>query len=90
MRDIIFLRETRLNWAVEDNGKSFFKLKIQVKEKIVADGLTDKLFDVTQPGQHLDAEAFNALTDQPDTVVVDMRNHYESEVGHFERPYCPM
>jgi UPF0176 protein len=89
LRDISFLKETRLNIAVEANGKSFFKLKIQVKEKIVADGLSDEHFDVTQRGQHLDAEAFNALTDQPETVVVDMRNHYESEVGHFQNAILP-
>ncbi len=89
LRDVTFLKETRLNVAVEDNGKSFFKLKVQVKEKIVADGLNDQLFDVTQPGVHLDAEAFNALTDRPETVVVDMRNHYESEVGHFENAILP-
>lgn len=89
LRDVIFLKETRLNVAVEHNGKSFFKLKIQVKEKIVADGLQDEHFDVTRRGQHLDAEAFNALTDQPETVVVDMRNHYESEVGHFENAILP-
>ena len=89
LRDVSFLAETRLNIAVEDNGKSFFKLKIQVKEKIVADGLEDERFDVTQRGQHLDAESFNALTDQPGTVVVDMRNHYESEVGHFENAILP-
>ncbi len=89
LRDVAFLQETRLNIAVEDNGKSFFKLKIQVKEKIVADGLNDQRFDVTQSGVHLNAEAFNALTDQPETVVVDMRNHYESEVGHFENAILP-
>ena len=89
LRDVTFLEHVRLNQAVEDNGKSFFKLKIKVKEKIVADGLDDESFDVTDRGQHLDAEAFNQLTEQPDTVVVDMRNHYESEVGHFENAWLP-
>ena len=27
--------------------------------------------------------------DDPDTVVIDMRNHYESEVGRFEGASCP-
>ena len=89
LQNITFLAETRLNVAVEDNGKSFFKLKIKVKDKIVADGLSDDSFDVTDRGQHLDAEAFNRLTDRPDTVVVDMRNHYESEVGHFRNAILP-
>jgi len=87
--EIPFLNKVRLNIAVEDNGKSFFKLKILVRKKIVADGLNDSTFDVTNSGRHLDAITFNQLTDHPETVVVDMRNHYESEVGHFKKAICP-
>ena len=76
LTSISFLQNLRLNIAVADNGKSFFKLKIQVKSKIVADGLDDKLFDVTQSGKHLSAAAFNQLTDDPETILIDMRNHY--------------
>ncbi len=86
---ITFLEGVRLNIAVEDDGKSFFKLKIKVRSKIVADGLKDQTFDVTNIGKHLSAEEFNQLTDRPETIVVDMRNHYESEVGHFEHAWCP-
>lgn len=75
--------------AVEDNGKSFYKLTIKVRHKIVADGLNDADFDVTNVGKHLDAEEFNKALGQPGTIVVDMRNHYESEVGHFENAICP-
>ena len=86
---IDFLEGIRLNIAIEDDGKSFFKLKIKVREKIVADGLDDASFDVTKRGMHLKAEAFNELTDNPETIVVDMRNHYESEVGYFENAIRP-
>lgn len=86
---IPFLRNIRLNIAVEDDGKSFFTLAIKVREKIVADGLDDAQFDVTDRGVHLSASAFNQLTDDPDTIVVDMRNYYESEVGHFEKAILP-
>lgn len=86
---IDFLNGIRLNIAIEDDGKSFFKLKIKVREKIVADGLDDTAFDVTKRGKHLKAAEFNALTDNPDTIVVDMRNHYESEVGYFENAIRP-
>ena len=84
-----FLAGIRLNIAIDDDGKSFFKLMIKVRPKIVADGLNDDTFDVTDGGVHVDAKAFNELTDQPDTVIVDMRNHYESEVGHFENAITP-
>ncbi|MBK8346501.1 MAG: rhodanese-related sulfurtransferase [Saprospiraceae bacterium] len=86
---ITFLENIRLNFAIEDDGKSFFKLIIKVREKIVADGLDDKSFDVTNKGIHLNAETFNQLADDPDTIIVDMRNHYESEVGYFKNAILP-
>ncbi|HMX41058.1 MAG TPA: rhodanese-related sulfurtransferase [Saprospiraceae bacterium] len=82
-------RGMRLNVAVEADGKSFFALIIKVRHKIVADGIEDPTFDPSRTGQHLNAEAFNRLTDDPQTIVVDMRNHYESEVGHFEGAITP-
>lgn len=83
------LHGIRLNIAIEDDWKSFFKLKIQIRKKIVADGLDDNTFDVTNRGQHLTAEDFNKLASDPNTVIVDMRNHYESEVGHFKNAITP-
>ncbi len=84
-----WLRGVRLNLAVADDGKSFFKLKILVRKKIVADGLDDSTFDVTQCGTHVNAAEFNRLADDANTVIVDMRNHYESEVGHFKNAILP-
>lgn len=84
-----FLSGLRLNTAVDDNGKSFFKLKILVRKKIVADGLNDSSFDVTDSGVHVNAAQFNRLAEDPNTVLVDMRNHYESEVGHFKNAIRP-
>ncbi|MEO5998129.1 MAG: rhodanese-related sulfurtransferase, partial [Chitinophagaceae bacterium] len=75
----------RLNVAVDDDGKSFWVLKIKVRDKIVADGIDDQNFDMRNKGKYVDAQTFNKLTDDPDTIVVDMRNHYEFEVGHFEK-----
>lgn len=89
LSEITFLENIRLNIAVDDDGKSFFKLKIKVRPKIVADGLSDETFDVTNTGKHINATEFNELSARPDTVIVDMRNHYESEVGHFENAITP-
>lgn len=86
---IPFLNGIRLNIAVDDDGKSFYKLTIKVRKKIVADGLDDATFDVTKRGKHLDARSVNELLEDDETIVVDMRNHYESEVGHFEGAICP-
>jgi UPF0176 protein len=78
------LRGLRLNVAVDDDGKSFYVLDIKVRSKIVADGITDPEFDMANRGKYVNAEQFNKLTNDPDTIVIDMRNHYEYEVGHFE------
>ncbi len=75
--------------AVEETVPSFFKLTIKVKEKIVADGLDDTSFDVTNTGEYLTAAEMNEYINDPDAVVVDMRNAYESEVGHFEGAVTP-
>ena len=86
---IDFLQGIRLNIAIEQDLKSFLKLTIKVREKIVADGLEDASFDVTQKGKHVNAEEFNALLEDENTICVDMRNHYESEIGHFKGAVTP-
>ncbi len=84
-----FLKNVPFKIAVEDDGKSFYKLIVRIKTKIVADGLRDDSFDVSNVGTHLDAVTFNEALQNPNTVVIDMRNHYESEVGKFENALCP-
>ena len=78
------LNGLRLNLAVDDDGKSFYVLDIKVRNKIVADGIEDPGFDMSNRGKYVSPEEFNSLTADPATVVIDMRNHYEYEVGHFE------
>ena len=85
----LYLKDIPLKIAVEDDGKSFYKLTIKVRPKIVADGLDENAFDVTNVGKHLTAKQFNEAMESPDTVIVDMRNHYESEVGKFIGAFCP-
>lgn len=86
---IDFLKDIRLNVAVEQDNKSFLKLKVKVRNKIVADGLNDDTFDVRNKGVHVDAGKFNELIEDENTVLVDMRNHYESEIGHFKNAVTP-
>jgi UPF0176 protein len=78
------LNGLRLNTAVDDDGKSFYVLDVKVRKKIVADGIDDPAFDMANKGRYVNAQQFNELTSNSDTVVIDMRNHYEYEVGHFE------
>lgn len=82
------LREMPLKIAVEDDSRSFYKLKIKVRKKIVADGLDDSSFNPWDTGKHLSAEEFNEAIEKG-ALVIDMRNHYESEVGHFQGAITP-
>lgn len=84
-----FMNKVPFKIAVEDDGKSFIKLDIKVRKKIVADGLNDESFDTSDVGKHLSAKEFNELLANPDTVCIDMRNNYESRIGHFDGAVCP-
>lgn len=75
----------RFNIALDDDGKSFWVLRMKVRDRIVADGIDDPSFDANDVGAYLKAAEVNAMLDDPDAVFIDMRNHYEYEVGHFER-----
>jgi UPF0176 protein len=83
------LFEVPIKYAIEDDGKSFYKLTIKVRPKIVADGLDDDAFDTTNVGQHLTAMEFHQGVIDPNNLVIDMRNHYESEIGHFKNAVLP-
>ncbi len=78
------LQGIRLNIAVDDDGKSFWVLTIKVREKIVADGITDPSFSMEKKGKYVNAQQYNELVKDDKTIVIDMRNHYEYEVGHFK------
>jgi len=78
------LNGIRLNVAVDDDGKSFWVLRVKVRDKIVADGIDDPFFSMDNKGKYVNAEKMNELLKDSSTLVVDFRNHYEYEVGHFE------
>ena len=84
-----FLKRVRLNIGISHNNHSFLKLKIKIRDKIVADGLTDKNLDLKDSGIHVGAKKFNELLFDRNTICVDMRNHYESEIGYFQGAIRP-
>jgi UPF0176 protein len=83
------LKNIPIKYAIEDDGKSFYKLTIKVRPKLVADGLDDDAYNVTNVGKHLSGLEFHNQIGKENTVVVDMRNYYESEIGRFEGAICP-
>ncbi|PLX14748.1 MAG: hypothetical protein C0598_00645 [Marinilabiliales bacterium] len=84
-----YLKDMPIKYAIEDDGKSFYKLIVRLRNRILADGLDDNAYDVTNVGKHLTAIEFHELAKDENTLVIDMRNRYESEIGHFKRAYCP-
>lgn len=86
---ITFLEGCRLNQAIEDDGKSFYKLIIKIRPKIVADGIEDEQFDVSENAKHISAAEYNQMMAKEDAIVIDMRNHYEHEVGHMKGAIRP-
>lgn len=88
LRQNELLKNMPLKIAVEDSPESFLKLIVRKKNKIVADGLRDDSYDVTNVGNHLNAEEFNNAIEKG-AIVIDMRNHYESEVGYFQNALKP-
>ena len=82
------LKGVAFNFGAEKNKLSFYKLAIKVKKQIVADGLKEVDFDLNNIGKKLSALDWNKKMDDG-AIVVDMRNHYESEVGHFNGAVLP-
>lgn len=78
-----------INIAVAEERESFLKLSIKVKHQIVADGLQFGEYDISNVGNHLSPEKWNIEMERGDSIVIDMRNHYESEIGHFDKAYLP-
>lgn len=57
------LNNLRMNIALDDDGKSFWVLRLKVRDRIVADGIEDDSFDASDVGQYLKAADVNAMLD---------------------------
>ncbi len=88
LNDYDYLKDVPLKIAVEDDGKSFIKLTIKVRHKILADGMDDNSYDTANVGKHLTAAEWNRDMQDPNTIIIDVRNHYEHEIGHFKGALC--
>ncbi|GAA0880413.1 rhodanese-related sulfurtransferase [Algoriphagus jejuensis] len=62
---------------------AFAKIHCRYKPEIVHSALRH-LDPNVKTGKHLDPEAFKALKDQEDVVILDVRSNYEHELGHFK------
>eukprot|EP00658_Telonema_sp_P-2_P072836 TRINITY_DN61929_c0_g1_i1.p3 TRINITY_DN61929_c0_g1~~TRINITY_DN61929_c0_g1_i1.p3 ORF type:complete len:137 (+),score=44.89 TRINITY_DN61929_c0_g1_i1:324-734(+) len=69
-------------------GKKFKALTIKRTNELVAYGLDGDKAPLLHhnSSKHLDALEYHEKLKKPDTVVIDVRNAYESDIGHFQPP----
>jgi UPF0176 protein len=72
----------------EADAAPFRRMRVRVKKEIVTLGRPD-LRPQRNTGRHVSPREWNALIDDPETLVVDTRNHYEVEVGSFPKALDP-
>ena len=90
---LIALLETKFKLKLKDQTWSqsasvpFKRLKIKCRENLLP---LDGNFDpVESRGKHLNASEWNDLVLDPDTIIVDVRNDYESKIGTFKDSTIP-
>ena len=66
----------------------FLRMKVRLKKEIVTMGVED--IDPTRSvGTYVDPQDWNALISDPDTIVIDTRNDYETAIGIFKGAVDP-
>ena len=76
-----------LKIAVEE-GLSFHKLTIKIKNEIVAYKISKNEYNMDKRGKHLNYKEYNKAIEDG-AIIIDIRNHYESEVGRFKNAITP-
>jgi len=67
--------------------QGFKALTIRKTDELVAYGLEGEKLPLTQSSaQHVEATEFHTMLEEPNAVVIDVRNHYESAIGAFAPP----
>jgi len=66
----------------------FHRLKVRLKREIVTMGEPD-IDPRASAGTYVEAEDWNALISDPDTIIIDTRNDYEVAIGAFDGAINP-
>lgn len=66
----------------------FKRMKVKLKKEIVTMGVED-IDPARIVGTYVEPKDWNALISDPDVIVIDTRNHYEYQLGSFERALDP-
>ena len=75
-------------WSdLEQENRGFHRYKVRIKPEIVSFGVAD--LDLRQTGEHVSAERWNELLEDPNVLVIDTRNTYEVDIGSFPEAISP-
>lgn len=73
----------------EHDGHAFKKLSVKVRKELVNLSLENDVNPKEKTGKHLSPKEFYEYMNQDDTIVIDARNDYEYELGHFKGAIKP-
>ncbi|MDE4085632.1 rhodanese-related sulfurtransferase [Planococcus maritimus] len=73
----------------EADGHAFKKMHVRAKKEIVHLGLEEDINPNELTGNYLEPAEFYRLMQDQDTVVIDARNDYEYDLGHFRGAVRP-
>ena len=68
--------------------RPFHRMKVRLKKEIVTMGCAD-IYPSQNAGTYVEPEDWNALISDPDVMVVDTRNAYETAIGTFKGAVDP-
>ena len=77
--------EHKESWA---NKNPFYRMKVRLKKEIVALGV-DGVSPTKNVGKYVKPEEWNNLISDPNTIIIDTRNHYEVDIGTFKNATNP-
>jgi len=66
----------------------FYRMKVKLKKEIVTMGI-EYIDPIKDGGTYISAQDWNTLIEDPSTIVIDTRNHYEYQLGAFKNSVNP-
>jgi UPF0176 protein len=65
---------------------AFPRMTVKVRKQLVA---MDCKFDLSQKGINVSPKEWKEMLEKNESILIDVRNSYETKVGHFENAICP-
>lgn len=83
------LKIEKLPWKKSTHeANPFYRFKVKIKKEIVTLGKNSKNVS-SKTGKHIEPKDWNEVISDPDTIVIDTRNDYETAIGTFKNATDP-